>query len=100
MNKVELKFKDKIAIDRGKYFLFIKKDALDFVQECKKEGISILGIDSFYKINEETIQPSMENSVDFSSAYYVQKTGDIYSDAIIFLQDKGENLFFEIVCKD
>ncbi len=100
MNKVELKFKNKIAIDRGKYFLFFKKDALDFVQECKNENIVILGIDSFYKIDEETIQPTMENSVDFSSAYYVHKTGDIYSEAIEFLQTKDEELFFEIVCED
>lgn len=100
MNKVELKFKNKIAIDRGKYFLFLKKDALDFVQECRNEKIRILGIDGFYKIDEETIQPSMENSVDFSSDYYVMKTSNIYSEAIGFLQTKDENLFFEIVCED
>ena len=100
MNKVEIKFKDRIAINRDTYFLFTKFDAIDFVRECLTENIEILGIDGFYKIDNQTVQPSMENSIDFSSSDYLRKGSNIYDDSIIFINEKDENLFFEIVCSD
>lgn|SRR5690554_5308178 len=99
MNKIELKFQLRAAIDRGTYFLFIKDDAIDFIKECREENIEILGIDGFYKIDKETIQSSIENSIDFSSPSYTLKTDSIYNDAIKFLKEREEILFFEIVCE-
>lgn len=99
MNKIELKFKLRAAIDRGTYFLLIKDDAIDFVKECREENIEILGIDAFYKIDKETVKSSIENSIDFSSSSYTLKTDSIYNDAIKFLGEKEEILFFEIVCE-
>ena len=71
MNKVESIFKDKIVISRGNYFLF-SKGPLILLRKAE-ENIKILGIDGFYKVNEQTIQPSVENSVDFSSPSCVLK---------------------------
>lgn len=98
MNRVEKIFFDR-AVERGGLLLFTKMIAIKFVEECKRQNLGILGIDGFY-ISENKTQPSMENSVDFSSTYYIQKTQNIYSDALRFLQTKDENLFFEIVCGD
>jgi len=43
------------------------------------------------------IQPSMENSIDFSSHVCKFKL-DMYSDAIEFLNARSKPMFFEIVC--
>lgn len=98
MNRVEKQFKEK-AIVRGSIMLFTKENALSFVKACKESGIQILGIDAFHLL-EENIQPSLDNSVDFSSSEYSLSAEDIYSEAINFLRGKSDNLFFEIVCSD
>jgi hypothetical protein len=98
MKKIENLFEDK-AIIRGGIMLYSKENALLFIEACKNNGIQILGIDAFY-LSEENIQPSLENSVDFSSSGYMKKEESIYSEAIIFFKDKNEKLFFEIVCMD
>ena len=96
MNKVEKLFEDK-AIIRGGIMFFSKNNALLFIKACKNSNIQILGIDAFY-LSENNTQPSLENSVDFSSSEYIIKAGNIYSMAINFLKGKDEKLFFEIVC--
>jgi hypothetical protein len=98
MNEVEKYFKNK-AIIRGEILLFSKENAMSFVAACQKNNIEILGIDGFFLI-EDKIQPCMENSIDFSSSEYKKESGSIYSESVRFLNEKGENLFFEIVCSD
>jgi hypothetical protein len=97
MNKVEKMFIDKAlkrSVDRGITF-YSKNVALEFVRECKKEGIVILGIDAFF-LTETTTQPSMEDSIDFSASSY--KGNDIYQDSIVLLETRKDNMHFEIVC--
>jgi len=94
MNTVELLFKDK-AIIRGGLMLFSKNDAVKFVRECQKEKIKILGIDSF-KIIGEKIQPSLENSVDFSKT---NETAN-YDGAVDFIKSRSEEFYFEITSDD
>lgn len=96
MNKVEKEFKSK-AIIRGGLFLFSKKNAILFIEACQKKKIGILGIDGFI-LKEDKIQPSMENSIDFSSCYSLEEK--VYSQSINFLNLMDEELFFEIVCSD
>ena len=98
MNRVEKQFEDKATI-RGGIMLFSKENALSFIKACENTGIQILGIDAFY-LSENNIQPSLGNSVDFSSLGYMQKEKSTYSEAIHFLKDKNEKIFFEIVCMD
>lgn len=93
------KFKSRIIHSHG-LELFKKEDANSFVEECEKNSIKIFGIDGFY-LNETTIQPSMENSLDFSNLHFnveklVSQRG-IYYVAKDFLNNlEDERLFFEI----
>lgn len=96
MNIVENKFLNK-SIGKGGLLLFSKQDTLLFIEECQKENISILGIDGFLLLEEKT-QPSIENSIDFSSPKYVSKTKNTFLDAIDFINQRNENIFFEIIC--
>ena len=98
MNRIEKLLENK-AIKRSGILLFSKENALLFIEACKESKIQILGIDAFYLFGE-CIQPSLDNSVDFSSSGYTLKTENIYSDAIIFLREKDEKMFFEIVCAE
>ena len=84
------------AIKRNGVMLFSRKNALFLVELCETHNVSILGIDGFYFFGNK-IQPSMENSVDFSSAYYKLKEKNIFIDAKEFLISKNSDLFFEII---
>lgn len=95
MNEITRKFKSKVIV-RGDMSLFTKGNAISFIQACKENNIGILGIDGFYLFGDK-IQPSMDNSEDFSGYDYVSKTESIYTDAINFLNDRDEQLVFEIV---
>ncbi len=96
MNKIEIKFRNKAAIDRGTYFLFTKETSLEFIKECYREKMKILGVDGFYKIDAKTIQPSLEHSVDFSEL----EIEEAYQHSVEFLNQQPEDLFFEIVCSE
>jgi hypothetical protein len=101
VNKIEQKFIDKglvIMQPNDKWFVMSKKNSIEFIEACKNAGIEILGIDGFY-LREKGIQPSMANSIDFSSISY-KGSKDFYAEAIAFLNTKDENLYFEIVCSD
>jgi hypothetical protein len=95
MNKVENLFASK-AINRGGIYLYSKEIALKFIEECKKQDIPILGIDSFY-LTDSTIQPSMDNNIDFSTHSF--KKG-VFDEAKQFLKQRGDDLYFEIVCAE
>ena len=96
MNIVEIAFKE-IAVIRNEIVLYSKNDTLLFIEACENNNIKILGIDGFYLFDEK-IQPSSENSIDFSSAYYILQSNSLYTDAIEFLRLKDDTLFFEIIC--
>ncbi len=95
MNKVEKLFIDK-SVHRYGIYLYSKTVALEFIRECIKQNIPILGIDGFF-ISENKTQPSMEDSINFSSQVF---TVDIYEKAILFINSRSNNLYFEIVCSD
>lgn len=82
------------ALKRGGIYLHPKNDALQFILKCKKQGIAILGIDGFF-ISEDTTQPSLDNSIDFSTHPFAE---NVYAEAIRFLEIRDNNLYFEIVC--
>lgn len=94
MNKVELIFMNK-AIIKGGIMLLSKNDAIQFVMECQKEDIDILGVDSFKTIGDK-IQPSLDNSIDFSKANELAN----YDKAIDFIKNRSEEFYFEITCDD
>ncbi len=95
MNKVESKFKNKAIIRPGGMMLFAKIDAIDFINECKEASIIILGVDAFYMLPENKIQPSMEHSANYSTLNPKEQTAS-YEEIIEFLKKQPDNLFFEI----
>jgi len=97
MNQVEKQCEDRAIIRCGK-MLCTKDNAMQFVKVCERYKSQILGIDAYY-LHEDKIQPSLENSVDYSSND-TQKMDNIYSEAINFLKEKSDELYFEIVCMD
>ena len=74
--------------------LFKKSDALLFLRNNAGKNVNILGIDGFI-LNNIAIQPSLENSVDFSTKNISMK--DSFVCAEEFLKDKDENMYFQIV---
>jgi hypothetical protein len=95
MNKIENKFLKK-AVERGGIYFYSKSDAIQFINECRGEGIVILGIDAFV-LTSTTTQPSMNNSVDYSMQPFEK---EIYNRAIKFLEERDDQLYFEIVCAE
>ncbi len=87
------------SFKRGGIMFLSKENALRFVEECKRMKIEILGIDGFF-LTDTTTQPSMENSVDFSSFYYSSKTNNLYKDAANFIGERDSDIYFEIVTGD
>ena len=84
------------GILRGGLLLLHSIDALDMVQHCRHESASILGIDAF-KISANSIQPLMEDSVDFSSETRPVSSIDVWQEAELFLRSRQhKDLVFEI----
>lgn len=82
----------------GKWFILSKENALKFINSCYVAGIEILGEDGFFLDENNTVEPSMANSIDFTSAgknYYGS-----HEKAIDFINDRNDSWYFEIVCKD
>jgi hypothetical protein len=101
MNKIDQEFfkRKEIRIQpSGLWFVMPFELAIEYVNECKKERIEILGIESFI-VHTPGIQPSMEHSIDFSSHNYKIKK-DVYSDAIEFLNTRPVNMYFEIASEN
>jgi hypothetical protein len=94
LNKIEQLFAAK-AIIRPGTFLLKPIDAIDFVSECQKQEINILGVDAFYLI-EEKIQPSLMHSVDFTSLRRHESDINVY-DAAQKLIEAANDMYFEIV---
>jgi hypothetical protein len=95
MNKVELLFKDRSIIRNG-IMLFTKSNAIDFINECRSNKILILGIDSFL-LGGDWIQPSLENSIDYSNG---KNIFNLYDNAISFIQGRDNSFYFEITCSE
>jgi hypothetical protein len=95
MDTIEKEFNDK-AIIRGGIYLFNSVDDVAVIRRCNELKNRILGIDSF-KVTENSTQPILEHSVDFSNN--VSDSGN-WVEAEQFIQERfNEGFLFEIVCK-
>ncbi len=99
MNRLQFLYKNQAVIQRGDYFLLDKNTAIQFLMDCKKENIQVLGIDGFYKVTENAVQPSMANSIDFSASSYKGDRDSIYEYGIQFIHSRENDLYFEIICE-
>ena len=94
LTSVEKQF-ESVAIVKPGVFLLRVADALRFVNQCRREGIAIAGIEGFRMIGD-AIQPLQEHSNDYGDN--VLETHD-RSEA--FLNDRlTEDLWFEVVGVD
>lgn len=98
MNKLEKEFLDKALVQPDGLLIFNKKDSINFVKACEKETINILRIDAFFLV-EDGIQPSMENSIDYTTGYDYNFS-NVYLFSEEFIKEQPDNLYFKIVCKD
>jgi hypothetical protein len=93
MNRIEILFKEKF-LQRGGVTLLSKTDTVQFIRECSKDDIRILGIDGFLLVGDK-IQPSLENSIDFTASY--AKRDNIYEQALNFVDPIDAQYYFEVV---
>jgi len=101
MNKIEEEFISRGAVimkSNDKWFVMSKQTSLEFINACEKEKIQILGIDGFYLHENGGIEPSMANSIDFSSSH--KEGANSYDDAIRFIQKREDNLYYEVICEE
>lgn len=97
MNSVELLFKEQ-GIKRVGTFIYPKLVAIDFINECKKLKIGILGINALI-IKGKFTQPSMDNSIDFTASTSRQNPPEnVWDAALKFLKEREDIYYFEIVC--
>ncbi len=79
------------AIIRGNTHYYDYENAIELVNICQQNGLTILGIDSFI-VTETKTQPFMEHSIDLSDSQ------NSYKDAKAFLNLKKDLGFvFEVV---
>lgn len=76
--------------------LFSKKDTIEFIETCKREGVNILGLDCFLFSNDKS-QMTIENSIDFTVSY--AKKVNVIEQSLNFVNSFDERHFFEIVCE-
>lgn len=93
LSEIEKKFKEKFTICNG-IILLKREDAIDFIDACEDNKVNILGIDGFF-LQGKSIQPSLENSVDFTSI--TQSSNDVYDKARKFIMKSLPSLYFEVV---
>lgn len=97
--KIKDLFQDKGVLRHGIY-LYSKDVAIEFVKTCKQHNIKILGIDALF-ISTKGIQPSMDDSVDFTTQNILNfKEINIYEYAIRFLLERDPKFLFEIVINE
>lgn len=96
---LEQKFIDKAEV-RGNLVLFLPEIAIAFINESEKNKIKILGVDGFY-LTPETIQPSIEHSIDLSSYFEKKDQRMVYKIARDFILERAnQTLYFEVVTDD
>jgi hypothetical protein len=85
---------EKVATVRGGISLFKPSDALNLIKRCHNLNRKILGIDSF-RITEQTTQPFLEHSIDFS--FINASSGNWLEAEKFILEREHEGLVFEVV---
>jgi hypothetical protein len=100
MNKIEDLFIREGLVQmrpNHRWFVMSRENSIRFIDACEKESIKILGIDGFYLHENGRIEPSMANSIDYSSQAELG-INDIYKEAWKFIQIRSDHLYFEITC--
>jgi hypothetical protein len=95
LTPVEDMFKD-VALIKGGVFLLKPGDAVSFVENCRKKGVSVAGVEGFRIIGDK-IQPFQEHSTDLINGF----GGNPYESTIAFISKRqNTDLWFEVVTTD
>lgn len=89
MDEIQRKYKARAVRRMGMWLYFIK-DAIDFVNDCKEQGVEVWGLEAF-RLFGRGIQPSMSNSL------WMADSTNNYEKAIKFLSDpENQEYLYEI----
>jgi len=96
---VEEEFRDR-GVAMGSWIIFPSSVAIGVIARCKELGYAFLGFDAFHLLDDGSIQPSMEYSVDFTSQNFADQFSDIdhlYEEAIARIRRNPGELYYELV---
>jgi len=95
MDAIEAEFSN-VSVIHLDMHMYYPKDALLLINRCRELNKKVLGIDAFI-VDGEKIQPSLENSIDFS----IKKSDNGFWDEAEWFIKKYMNreFVFEIVYK-
>ena len=94
---VDAAFDDR-AVCRGGLRLFQPVDAIDLIRAYRNVGITILGLDAFFARSNDQVQPSQEDSIDFTSERFISLLPDSWHHAERFIRSREASpLLFEVV---
>ncbi|WP_129716183.1 hypothetical protein [Pedobacter sp. SYP-B3415] len=94
LNKIEKLFEKK-ALNRYGLLLLKDNQAAEFIDECEKQGVNILGIDVFQIIGDN-IQPLMDLGIDFTNCEHEYSRSDRYNMGRNKINNR-DNIYYEIV---
>jgi hypothetical protein len=104
MNPIEEKFYESATLKTKSCVLYSPDVAINFIRELKVNNMWLLGIDGFFihELNENheksILQPSMEDSIDFTTENGMKLNDNPYDYAIKFITDRlSKKLYYEIV---
>lgn len=83
------------AICKNNILLFSFENAIKLIELCEFEGRRILGIDTFLIYTNGSIQPILEESIDFTTAH--KDYEGYWEEARRFILSKKEVFYYDIV---
>lgn len=96
--EIEREFTPK-GIKRAGLLLLPASEALGMIEECKRSGLQVLGIDGFI-LTDKATQPLMEHSLDLSEGVGDDNKIDTWKTASEFVAARsGGKLYFEVTIR-
>jgi len=93
---IDAEFRGKFVLLAGLRLLRYA-DARDFIGRCRDAGVRVLGIDAFFE-RADGVQPSLENSIDYSIERNADLLKDSWQQAELFVREREAlSLLFEVV---
>jgi DNA-binding transcriptional MerR regulator len=83
---IDAEFNNRVLL-RGGLRLYRPADAIDLIRRCRDAGVRVLGIDAFLD-RPSGLQPSMENSIDFSSERQIELLENNWQHAERFVRER------------
>jgi hypothetical protein len=107
MSQLKGRLLQKAVLHSPGLILFHGPDAIQVIQECRKDEIELYGFDGFFIHNMNSkgeqapsVQPSMEDSFDYTSQGVSILIPERYNHAIDFISQKSRcDMYYEVVTR-